>query len=57
VTRPMDRALILLLASSAIYSGKKTILGKINFYTIFLMWGFDAIKSLMGSSVNVRDLL
>jgi len=57
VTRPMDSALILLLTSSTIYSEKKTILGKIDFYSIFLLWGFDAIESLLGSSVNVRDFL
>jgi hypothetical protein len=55
--RPMDRALILLLTSSANYSEIKTILGKIDFYSIFLTWSFDAIESLLGSSVNVRDLL
>jgi hypothetical protein len=50
--RPMDRALIL-----ANYSEKNKIFGKIDFYSNFLTWSCDAIESLLGSSVNVRDLL
>jgi hypothetical protein len=36
---------------------KNKILGKTDFYSIFLTWIFYAIESLLGSSVNVRDLL